>query len=191
MSQTVLPGTRIWSITAAVFLFGCASGASVSGGVSSGPSVQISDAQGGNRMSTAPQFQTAQRSTVPVPIADAWALLSKAYANIGIPLTTVQPDIHELGNVGRRLSHTLGKQRLSSLLECGSGGGGANADTYSINMSVVSQLTATADSTTEVATLVQATASPVAFGNAPVVCSTKGALEAQISSIVSGAAAKD
>ncbi len=190
MTRSVLSTPRSWRIAGIFCLVGCASGASVGGGVSSGPSVQVSNAQGGDRMNTPPEFQVAQRSTVRVPIGEAWARLSKAYADLGIPLTTVQAEVHELGNVGMRRSHSLGNQRLSSLLECGSGGGGDNADTYSINMSVVSRLTATADTTTEIATLVQATASAMAFGSAPVVCSTKGSLEAQISSIVSGATAK-
>jgi len=191
MSHSVLRTTRPWPIAGILFLFGCASATPANGGWSSGPSVQVSGAQGGDRMNTPPEFKIAQQSTVQMPIADAWVRLSKAYSDLGIPLTTLQPSLHELGNMGMRRSHSLGNQRLSSMLECGASGDGANADSYLISMSVVSQLTATADSTTEVATLVQATAAPMAFSTAPIVCSTKGVLEARISSMASGAAAKN
>ncbi|MES2358131.1 MAG: hypothetical protein V4529_07275 [Gemmatimonadota bacterium] len=138
-------------------------------------------------MATVPQFKVAQRATVQVPIADAWTRLAKAYSDLGIPLTTVQPDAHVLGNEGMKRSHTLANQRLSQFLDCGSGGSGSsNADVYSINMSVVSRLSPTSENATEVATLIQATATPMAFGTAPVVCSTTGLLEARIASMVGG-----
>jgi len=146
--------------------------------VESGPS-------GGDRISGPAQFQLAQRSSVAVPVAEAWKRLAKAYADLGIPLTTVRPEDHFLGNEGMRRSHMFAGERLSSLLDCGTGGGGANADIYSINMSAVSRLSAPSDSTTEIATLVQATATPMSFGTPPVVCSTTGWLEAKISSMVS------
>jgi len=140
-------------------------------------------------MATVPQFKVAQRMTVKVPMADAWTRLSKAYSDLGIPLTTVQPDAHILGNEGMKRTHTLADQRMSKYLDCGSGGSGsANADVYSINMSVVSRLSPTPEDGTEVATLIQATATPMAFGTAPVVCSTTGALEARIAAMVGGTA---
>lgn len=173
-----------------VLLAGCASsGAPLNAGVSAGPSIQESNAQSGDRMATVPQFKVAQRATVQIAIADAWPRLSKAYSDLGIPLTTVQPDAHVLGNEGMKRSHTLAGQRLSQFLDCGSGGSGsANADVYSVNMSVVSRLSPTAENGTEVATLIQATATPMAFGTAPIVCSTTGALEARIASMVGGSA---
>lgn len=189
MYQTARRYSRSVSFAGIVLLAGCASsGATLNGGVSSGPSVQESSAQSGDRMASVARFKVAQRSTVNVPIADAWARLSKAYSDLGIPLTTVQPDAHMLGNEGMKRSHTLANDRLSKYLDCGSGGSGSsNADVYSINMSVMSRLSPT-DNGTEVATLIQATATPMAFGTAPVECSTTGALEARIASVVAGTA---
>ena len=170
-----------------VLLGGCASGAPLNGGISSGPAINAGGTHNGDALSTVAQFKVAQRATVQVPIADAWARLSKAYSDLGIPLTTVQPDAHVLGNEGMKRSHTLASQRISQFLDCGSGGSGsANADVYSINMSVVSRLTPTSENSTEVATLIQATATPMTFGTAPVVCSTTGSLEARIASMVGG-----
>jgi hypothetical protein len=188
MYQPARRYSRSLSVAAVFLLAGCAStSAPLNGGVSSGPSIQESSTQSGDRITTVPQFKVAQRTTVPVPVADAWTRLAKAYSDLGIPLTTVQPDAHVLGNEGMKRSHTLANQRLSQFLDCGSGGSGsANADVYSINMSVVSRLSPTSDNGTEVATLIQATATPMTFGTAPVVCSTTGALEARIASMVGG-----
>lgn len=153
--------------------------------MSGGPQVEVG-AAGGNRLSGIPEFKLARQTSVPIPIAEAWTRLVKAYSDLGIPLTTVSPNDHFLGNEGMRRSHTFAGQRMSLLLDCGIGGtsGGANADIYSINMSVVSRLVASPDSTTEVATLVQATAMPMSFGTPAVVCSTNGWLEAKIASMV-------
>lgn len=188
MYQSVRRCSRSLSFVGLAILAGCASGsAPLNGGVSTGPSIQESNAQSGDRMASVPQFKVAQRATVSVPIADAWARLSKEYSDLGIPLTTVQPDAHVLGNEGMKRSHTLANSRMSQFLDCGSGGSGsANADVYSINMSVVSRLSSMSENSTEVATLIQATATPMAFGTAPVVCSTTGKLEAQIASAVGG-----
>ena len=190
MYQSARRYSRSLSFVGIVILAGCASSsAPLTGGVSTGPSIQESNTQSGDRLATVPQFKVAQRATVKVPIADAWTRLSKAYSDLGIPLTTVQPDAHVLGNEGMKRSHTLANQRMSQFLDCGSGGSGsANADVYSINMSVVSRLSPMPENGTEVATLVQATATPMAFGTAPVVCSTTGSLEARIASMVGGTA---
>lgn len=188
MSQSVRRHTRSLSIVSAGFIAGCAAGPALSSGMSERPLVENRGARG-DALSGVAEFKVAQRTTAAVPIADAWTRLAKAYSDLGVPLTRVTPEIHVLGNEGMKRSHTLGNTRLSSLLECGIGGGGANADTYSINMSVVSKLQALSDSTTEIATFVQATAAPMSFGNAPVVCTTTGWLEGKISAAVSGGAA--
>jgi len=147
-----------------------------------------SGASPGDRMNTVTELKTAQRSTAPVPIAEAWPRLTKAYSDLGIPLTTVNPTDHIVGNEGMRRTHTMANDRISAFLDCGTGGGGANADMYAINMSVVSRLAPLADGTTEVATLLQATATPMSFGTPPIVCATTGALEARIAAAVADTA---
>ncbi len=165
----------------------CASGgAPVSGTISGQRSIETGETLG-SRMGSLPEFKSAQRSVVRVPIADAWARLAKAYETLGIPLTTATPATHVLGNEGMRRTHNLAGESLSTFLDCGNGtGGGANADMYAVNMSVVTQLQAVADTATEVATLVQATAAPLSFGSPAVACSTNGGLEQKIVALVRG-----
>ncbi len=188
MHRQALRVPRSFVTVAAVLLSGCASGSTLSSGVTAGPSIETANTQHGDRMTSVPEFKSAQVVKVDVQIADVWPRLIKAYSDVGIPLTTVQPGKFFLGNEGMKRSHTLGNQRLSSYLNCGVGGssGGDNADVYSVNMSVVTQLTSMADNGTEVATLIQATATPMTFGTAAVVCSTTGRLERRIATEISG-----
>jgi hypothetical protein len=185
MHQTARRHARSFLVAGLGLIAACASNAPLSGGMSGTTSIESGGARG-DRVSSVAEFKVAQRSTVAVPMAEAWTRLSKAYADLGIPLTSVNPGAHVLGNEGLKRTHTLGNTRLSTMLECGTGGGGANADAYSINMSVISRLQAISDSTTEIATLVQATASPMSFGNPAVECSTTGSLEEKISAAVGG-----
>jgi len=183
MSRQAQPHVRLLLIAGTVFLAGCATTAATTGELSSRSQIAGGGARG-DPLSGVTEFKLAQRSTVPVPLAEAWPRLVKAYSDLGIPLTTVNAADHRLGNEGMKRSHTVANDRISTFLDCGTGGGGANADIYSVNMSVASRLQTLTDSTTEVATMVQATAAPMTFGTAPVVCSTLGSLEAKIASLV-------
>jgi hypothetical protein len=176
---------RVHSLLTAgiVLLAGCATTAATTGELSGRSQIEGGGGRG-DPLSGVTEFKLAQRSTVPVPVAQAWPRLVKAYSDLGIPLTSISAADRRLGNEGMKRSHTLANSRISDFLDCGTGGGGANADTYSINMSVASRLQALTDSTTEVSTMIQATATPMSFGTPPVVCSTLGSLEARIASLV-------
>jgi hypothetical protein len=189
VAQSTRLCNRSLFIVGAAILAGCASGASVNGSLAGQRSIETGAAPG-DRLTSIPEFKAAERTTVPIPIADAWTKLSKAYADLGIPLTLVTPADHVLGNEGMRRTHTLANDRLSSFLDCGVGGGGANADMYGINMSVMSQLQPVTDGSTQIATMVQATAAPLSFGTSPVVCATTGALEVRIAAMVAGTSKK-
>lgn len=189
MSQSARRHACSMLVLGAVLLAGCASGAAVNGSLGGERSIE-SGASPGDRINSVPEFKAAQRATVPVSIAEAWTRLAKAYSDLGIPLTLAVPADHVLGNEGMRRTHTLANDRLSSFLDCGTGGGGANADIYAVNMSIVSQLQAVTDGSTQIATMVQATATPLSFGTPPVVCATSGALEHRIASMVAGTAEK-
>lgn len=187
MSQSARLRPRSLLIVGVVFFAGCATSAPLTGGLSTGPSIGNGGGRG-DALSGSPAFKVAQLSSVSVPLAEAWTRLAKVYSDLAIPLTVVSPQDHVLGNQGMKRSHTFANERLSSLFDCGSGQGGANADMYSINMSVMTRLRALSDSTTEIATLVRATATPMSFGTPPVECGTNGWLEAKVASMVSGAA---
>lgn len=177
------------SSLAATLLVGCASsGAPASGTLSGMRSIETGESMGA-RLGSLPEFKSAHKSNVPVPINTAWARLGAAYEKMGIGLTTRDTASHTLGNEGMRRTHTLGGERLSDFLDCGTGtGGGPNADLYAVTLSVVTQLQPVNESSTQVATMVQATAAPLTFGSPPVACATTGNLEERLASLVRGLA---
>lgn len=178
---------RVLTVLVAGLGLGCAStGAPVSGTLSGARSIETGERVGA-RMGSLPEFKSAQRSTVRLPIAAAWTSLTRAYETLGIPLTMMTPTTNSLGNEGMRRTHNLAGTPLSTFLDCGSGtGGGPNADMYAVTMSVVSQLQVVSDTSTEVATMVQATAAPLSFGSPEVTCSTTGSLEQRIVALIRG-----
>ena len=121
--------------------------------------------------------KVSQKTTSRHSMANA----QRAYADLGIPLTTRREEDHILGNEGMNVSHTLDKRPLSTFLGCGTGSGGPNADLYAVHMSVVTQLTPMRDSTVQIATLVTADATSRLYGNVAATCATTGELEKDIS----------
>ena len=179
------------TFVASTLLAGCASSGAPAGGAMSGMrSIETGETMGA-RLGSLPEFKSAHRSSVQLPVATAWTRLGMAYQSMGIALTVSDAPSLTLGNEGMRRTHTLGGARMSDFLDCGTGtGGGPNADLYAVTLSVVSQLQAASESTTRVATLVEATAAPLTFGSPPVACSTTGNLEERIAALVREAVAR-
>lgn len=169
----------------ALLIAGCASSGAPANETMSGiRSIETGESMGA-RMGSLPEFKSAHRSSVRMPIATAWPRLAAAYQTMGMGLTLSDAASHTLGNEGMRRTHTLGGERLSDFLDCGTGtGGGPNADLYAVTLSVVTQLQAASDSTIQIATMVQATAAPLTFGSPPVACSTTGNLEEKLAALV-------
>ena len=179
------------TFVAVTLVAGCASSGVPAGGAMSGiRSIETGETMGA-RLGSLPEFKSAHQSRVQLPIETAWTRLGLAYQTLGIALTVRDAPSHTLGNEGTRRTHTLGGERMSDFLDCGTGtGGGPNADLYAITLSVVSELQAASESTTQVATMVQATAAPLTFGSPPVACSTTGNLEERIAALVRVPAAR-
>ncbi|HEX5436779.1 MAG TPA: hypothetical protein VFW98_06450 [Gemmatimonadaceae bacterium] len=114
-----------------------------------------------------------------------WAALSAAYQILAIPVTTIDPSTHILGNHDLHIRGHLGRTRLSRFVDCGeSVTGGPNADQYAVTLDVVSQLVPTKHDSTVVSTEVQASAVPSSgTSNPPVRCASTGRLERSIASL--------
>lgn len=165
---------------------GCASGGTaVNPSMSGGIRAISTGASTNSTLAATPEFTTAYRSSVALPAAEAWKRLLAAYDSVGIALTVADEATRTVGNEGMRRTHTLAGKRLSDYLNCGTGSsGGPNADLYAVTMSVVSQVHPVADNSSEIATMVQATAAPMTFGTPPVPCSTTNALEDRLVALV-------
>jgi hypothetical protein len=118
------------------------------------------------------------------PVDKVWGTLAPVYEALAIPLTIADPATHTIGNQGMRAHHRLGDVRLSEYLNCGDSQGGQSADTYEVNMSVVTALTTNASGGTTITTTVDAMAKPGSFSAEFSRCATTGRLESRIVQLV-------
>ncbi|MEJ7813183.1 MAG: hypothetical protein WKG32_22425 [Gemmatimonadaceae bacterium] len=111
-----------------------------------------------------------------------WREIPAVYEELGIPLTKVDAASFVVGNEGMKVTRRLKGVPLSRFLQCGGAApGSANADTYEITLSVLSQLRPATEGETQVVTTVDAAARPVAFNaTSTVACSSTGALERRL-----------
>lgn len=112
----------------------------------------------------------------------ALAVLSRVYADLGIPVSTLSSARGQIGSLHFRVvNHSLGGRRLSLLIDCGSQvGTSARADVYEISMSVVSTVTAEGDSAAVITTMVAGQGRPSSVSGDWVQCPTTGYLEKAI-----------
>jgi len=150
--------------------------------------------QTGNRVTTAGggtgQTMTLESTSGPSTSAVAlraardviWREIPAVYEELGIPLTKADTVSFVVGNEGMKVTRRLKGVPLSRFLQCGgTPPGGANADTYEITLSVLSQLRPATGGDTQVVTTVDAAARPVAFNaTSTVACSSTGALERRL-----------
>jgi hypothetical protein len=120
-----------------------------------------------------------------VPIDVVWRALPVAYDSVGIPVGKVDTPSHVVGNEGFKLRRKLGGVALSRYLDCGQAQGFRSAETYEINLAVLTQLQPVGTTGTSAATSVQATARPVNFAGDYSACSSTGELEKRLGEVLS------
>jgi hypothetical protein len=125
----------------------------------------------------------------PVELAKAWQVLPAVFASFRIPVTTLDEAGRSAGNLSLRSRGQLGTLRPSKVLDCGSSTT-THADTYTLNVSVLTQLRPSPESGTLVYTQVEATARNEGTGANRVRCSSTGYLERAIAEGVAKAASK-
>jgi hypothetical protein len=165
-----------------VALGACASG-NTPPRVDAPETVHISGGGGGTiQMNTTPTT-AANVATIPAAIDAVWRALPLAYDSLGIPRNTIDPRNHILGVSGVKIRRQVGTVPLSRYLDCGNTQGPPSADTYEIQLSVLTQLTPAAAGATTVTTTVQAQGRPVTMAGEYSRCSSKGILELALASI--------
>ncbi len=164
-------------------------GCSSSSALESAPTPQTVRVTGGaNPTGTITMGVTAtptsvRSATLSASVTDAWHALPSAYESLSIPLSVVDSATRRLGNSSFNVRRRLGTVPLVRLIDCGSTQGGPSAESYDINMSVLSRLTAGEGSTT-ISTTVEAMGKPVAFSGEYIRCSSTGVLESRIADAV-------
>jgi hypothetical protein len=122
--------------------------------------------------------------TVSRPIDRVWLVLAPAFDSLQIPLTTVDPTTHTIGNGDLRVRRRLGAESLRTYLNCGNTQGAPNAETFDIRLSVMAQLTPDGPGATTITTTIQAMARPASVSGEFIRCSSTGTLETRLGDIV-------
>lgn len=172
---------RLVVVATAALLAGCASGGQAPADtVRSTVSVSGTDGAATQTIESYANVSgtTARISATPDKV---WAVLPTVYQGLGITVGTSLPDYMTIGNSKLELNRTLGGQPLSNFVSCGYAPTGAPlADSYRVNMAVVTTVAPAAGGGAQLETRVQASATNRAVSGASVNCATTGRLEGLI-----------
>lgn len=162
---------------------GCASSSATPGPASTMESVRVSGSVGSMTMSTNPIVAT-HGARVAFPIARVWGALRNAYDSLAIPVATVDAASRTIGNSGLRVRRRLGEVGLSKYINCGNAQGPPSAETYEIQLSVMTQALPDSTGGTGLMTTVEARGRPIALSSEYTLCSSTGTLESRIVALV-------
>lgn len=156
---------------------------------SSGPTqttTSVTTGSGANMDITMHGDNRPSSNTISAAPERVWAVMPAVYQGLNIPVGTVDPAARVIGN--KRVvtnSGRLAGGRASAYLSCGSTGIGAPiADSYQVNLSVITQLLPAAGGSTQVQTSLDASATQRGVSGAPVRCASTGRLEQQIAAAI-------
>ncbi len=117
--------------------------------------------------------------------AQVWSVLPQVYEELGIPLTMKDDGRKLLGNDGWRTRRQIGRIPMQRYIDCGRSGTIENAETYSITMTIMTNVTANPSGGAVVGTTIQATGrNPVTSSTQDVRCVSMGDLEIRIRDMV-------
>lgn len=133
--------------------------------------------------------ESSYGAAVPLPLNQAFLALRVVYDSLGIPVTTLDPTRHSIGNNSFRIRHLLAKVPLSRYINCGTTQGGPSADSYEIILSVTTTVTQKGDSAL-VMSRVDGQGRPQSVAGDYVHCATTAQLETKIASMVRAVAGK-
>lgn len=121
------------------------------------------------------------RDTVSASMGEAFAAVRAAYAALKLPRDWADSTNGQLGTLRHRATYTLGGQRLSVYFNCGQGIAGANADTWRVNMALVTFIQPAGEGKVRLGTGVVAEAQDMSgTSTEPAMCGSMGLLESRI-----------
>lgn len=115
--------------------------------------------------------------------ARVFAAMPAVFAKLAVPLTVIDSSAKAMGAVRVLTRHPVAGERLSLLLECGTGNYGPNAERYSVQLTLVARAIAIDSTHTEVRTMVGGDASPNGLSTT-VNCSSTGRLEERFTDLL-------
>ncbi len=117
-------------------------------------------------------------------VSAVFAALEAAFADSQIPLTLRDPAKGNLGNEGYKFRRKLADMPSRRLFDCGGSSGMPNAETYTIKMSVLSNISDAGGGAAKLTTVVQASAENPNYPGSGVACSSTGMLEDRLAAAV-------
>ena len=188
--QEQRPTSVRWRLGIAPFLWAaglgaCASGASSTpeAGASRDATVRVHNPVGTMTIDVRTDAH-ADESYVLRPRSETWTMLPAVFERLGIEVAYSDPGTFTMGNAGTEIRRIEGK-RLSTWLDCGYGTTAqANADTYTVHMSIMVTLGDVEQTGTEVGTRLEASAKPRSHSGHPVICTSKRTLEPRIAEVL-------
>ena len=127
---------------------------------------------------------TASKSSIVAPIEQVWRVLPAVFDSLGVAVSTVDQAQHVIGNDALKVRQRLGKAPLSRYLDCGQTQIGPNADSYDVVLTLLVQLKPNGVGSTTLLSTVEATAKPIAYAQSASACSSKGALESRLTTLI-------
>ncbi|HEV8411513.1 MAG TPA: hypothetical protein VGQ30_13455 [Gemmatimonadaceae bacterium] len=132
---------------------------------------------------------TMQFTAIPTAVAvkpdSAYALLELAYKRLDIPIGRFDAATRSVTNEALKVRRRIGGLAMQAVVDCGEKLGVANAETWDIDMNVLSFVVDDGRGGSRVSTRIQALGhDPIVAGRDYSPCSTKGALEAKIGNTV-------
>lgn len=170
------------SIVAAT-IAGCASSGTGSTAATSIETTRVATPVGTTTLTSVASLQPGF-VTLRYPIDVVWRALPAVYDSIGIPVSKLDTLTHVIGTEGFRLRRRLGGVSLTRYLDCGQAQGFRSAETYEINLAVITQLQPADAGGTTAATTVQASAKPINFAGEFAPCSSSGDLEKRVGEVL-------
>ncbi|HKG94223.1 MAG TPA: hypothetical protein VKA84_20090 [Gemmatimonadaceae bacterium] len=132
--------------------------------------------------------ESPEIATVLSPVDSVWRALPAVFETLTIPVATFDASTRTIGNPNIKVRRRLGTIPLSRYLDCGDTQGTPSADSYEVHMSVVTRVqpapAGAASTASTVVTTVEASARPVSFAGDFIRCSSTGALEARLATLI-------
>ena len=119
---------------------------------------------------------TRTPDTLAAPVERVFAAMPAAFAALPVPLTVVDTSSKVMGALRVTVRRPIGGQRLSLLLECGTGNYGPNVERYTVQLTMLTRVTAIDATHTALETRVDGLATPNGLSS-NVNCSSTGRLE--------------
>ena len=117
-------------------------------------------------------------------VDEVWRALPAAFDSLGVKVTVNDPAQHIIGNERVKIRVQLGRTPLSRYLECGGTQIGANADSYEVVLTALTQVQSVAAGGSMLTTLFEAMAKPIAISQGYSKCSSKGLFESRLLDLV-------